>query len=207
MKTQARGETAHIITRRAFVAGAALALAAGPRIATAGATQTLKLEVGKPVPQFKLRTPKEGHVYYLKDFAFPGKPFRKGVKKCPVLLDFFRTDCEPCKKSLPELVETHKTYAERGLKVVLVALHEQTDGRERLRAYLEQHPVPFLVLEDPTDFVAERYLGKSVSLPATFLIDPEGILKKSKYDAKTTMQDAFGAEIEALLGAPEAKAP
>ncbi|MCA9550254.1 MAG: TlpA family protein disulfide reductase [Myxococcales bacterium] len=193
-------------TRRTFIAGTALALTAGPGLAWAGATQTLRLEAGKPVPQFKLRTPKEGHVYYLKDFAFPGKPFRKGVTKHPVLLDFFRTDCEPCKKSLPELVKMHESYAARGLKVVLVALHEQTDGKARLKAFLEKNPVPFLVLEDPTDFVAERYLGKTVSLPATFLIDQEGVLKKAKYDAKTTMQEAFGAEVEALLPA-EVKAP
>ena len=36
-------------TRRTFIAGTALALTAGPGLALAGATQTRRLEAGKPV--------------------------------------------------------------------------------------------------------------------------------------------------------------
>lgn len=184
------------IDRRTLLSAGALYLGLGPA-ALAKPKGDKRLEVGKPVPNFKMRTPKERHVYYLRDFAFPGKRRRK--TKQPVLLDFFRTDCEPCLRSMPELVKIHSEYAEKGLKVVLVALHEEVDGRAKLLKYLDETKLPFLVLEDPTDFVAERYLGKTVSLPATFLVDEEGVLVAAKYDAKTTMQEAFGAKIEALL--------
>lgn len=188
------------IDRRTLLsAGAVCAVA--PQIALAGPKKTKRLEIGKPVPSFKLRTPLERHVYYLKDFAFPGKPRRRNQTKHPVLLDFFRTDCEPCLRSMPELVKMHTDYADKGLKVVLVALHEQVDGRQKLRDYLAKSKLPFLVLEDPTDYVAERFLGKTVSLPATFLIDREGVLVASKYDTKKTMQEAFGEQVKALVKA------
>ena len=186
------------IDRRTLLGAGALWVAA-PSLAIANPKKTKRLEIGKPVPGFKLRTPVKRHVYYLRDFAFPGKPRRRNQTKHPVLLDFFRTDCEPCLRSMPELVKMHEAYADKGLKVVLVALHEQVGGRDKLQAFLAKSKLPFLVLEDPTDYAAERYLGKTVSLPATFLIDSDGVLVASKYDTKKTMQEAFEPKIQGLL--------
>jgi thiol-disulfide isomerase/thioredoxin len=191
-----------VIDRRTLLSAGILTMGLGPSLAFAKSAGSKKLVVGAPVPSFKLRDPKTRYVHYLKDMAFPGEPRRKKTKH-PVLIDFFRTDCAPCVRSMPELVEVHKQYAARGLKVVLIALHEQTDGKTKLLKYLEQSKLPFLVLEDPTEFAAERYLGKTVSLPATFLVDPNGLLVASKFDAKTSMQAAFGDKIQALL--PPAK--
>lgn len=190
------------IDRRTLLSAGALWVAA-PSLALAKSTKTKRLEIGKPVPGFKLRTPKERHVYYLRDFAFPGKPRRKNQTKHPVLLDFFRTDCEPCIRSMPELVQMHEKYGPKGLKVVVVALHEKVKGREKLHQYLGKTSLPFLVLEDPLDYAAKNYLGKMVSLPATFLIDSNGVLVDSKYDTKKTMEEAFGDKIEGLLKGAE----
>jgi|GEM_PF-1033777 len=196
-----------LIDRRTLLGTTAITLALGPTAAWAKPKKTKRLVVGASVPGFKLRSPKKRYVYYLKDFAFPGKPRRRNQTKHPVLLDFFRTDCEPCLRSMPELVAMHKKYEAAGLKVVLVALHEQVKGKAKLLSYLEQANLPFLVVEDPTDYVAERYLGKTVSLPATFLIDENAKLLAAKYDAKTSMQEAFGPKIDALLAAKKPKEP
>ncbi len=187
-----------VIDRRTLLSAGIVTLGLGPTWAFAKSSQTKKLVVGEPVPSFKLRDPKTRYVHYLKDLAFPGKPRRKKTKH-PVVIDFFRTDCEPCRRSMPELVALHEKYAAKGLKVVLVALHEQTDGKAKLLKYLAENKLPFLVLEDPTEFAAERYLGKTVSLPATFLVSPDGVLVASKFDTKTSMQAAFGDKIQSLL--------
>lgn len=187
------------IDRRTLLGAGALTLSLGPSLVWAKPKTGTHLELGQAVPDFKLRSPKERYVYYLKDFAFPGKVRRKNQVKQPVLVDFFRTDCEPCLRSMPELVQIHEKYGPRGLKVIVIALHEQVDGKAKLLKFLDKTSLPFLVLEDPTDFVAQRYLGKTVSLPATFLIDEDGRLVASKYDAKTTMQEAFVEKIEGLI--------
>jgi thiol-disulfide isomerase/thioredoxin len=54
-----------------------------------------------------------------------------------VLVDFWATDCPSCVSDMPELVEFHKQFAERGVKVVGLT-HEPTTERERVRQYVEQ---------------------------------------------------------------------
>lgn len=159
--------------------------------------------VGQPAPNFKLRA-MDGAVYRLTDFAFTKKAWGRKTKQ-PVLLDFFRTDCDPCLKSMPELVELHNTYASRGLKVIVVALLEEEDGRKKLETYLAGKNFPFLLVVDPTDFVAQRYLGKTVSLPATFLIDKNGTLLQTKHDAKGSLLKYFKDTLTKVTTAPVEK--
>lgn len=185
---------ANILAAAALVAVAAWP---GPR---AEAAETKKLPVGEPAPNFRLRT-LDNSVVRLTDFAFEGRRFRK--KPRPVLLDFFRTDCQPCLKALPELVELHEKYDEQGLKILVIALLEKEDGRAKLERYLAGKDFPFTVVLDPTDYVAEKYLGKTVSLPATFLINRRGILQEAKYDAKESIEEAFGDALTEVLKKPK----
>ena len=154
-------------------------------------------EIGKRAPVFRLRM-LDGTKVNLDDLAYPGREKRYS-KKRTVLLDFFRTDCSPCRAAMPDLLKLHGTYGKRGLDVVLVALLEPEQGRPKLEKYLAGHPVPFTVLVDPTEYFAKKYLGESGALPATFLIDKDGALVKAKKGAKGTLQAYFGADVERLL--------
>ncbi len=165
---------------------------AGPRPAVSG-----KLQTGEPAPQFRLRA-LDGTMIRLDELAYKGKE-KKWAKKRPVFLDFFRTDCEPCKKAMPDLVKIYESYHGRGLDVVLVALLEETDGKKKLERYLAQNKLPFTVVVDNTGHHAKMYLGDLVTLPASFLINREGVLQKVKYGATGTYDEHFGDAIEKVL--------
>ena len=152
------------------------------------------LRVGQQAPVFKLRT-LDGAMVRLDELAYTGRE-KRWSRKRPVLLDFFRTDCSPCRRSMPDLVQFYITHHEQGLDVLLIALLETDDGRAKLEKYLAQNKVPFTVLIDPTEHFAKKYLGQSVALPATFLLDHEGTLMKAKYGAKGTLAEHFDKDVK-----------
>jgi peroxiredoxin len=165
--------------------------------AVAGPKKATQLAPGTPAPVFKLRAI-DGTMVRLDELAYEGKE-KKWAKKRPIFLDFFRTDCEPCKKAMPDLVAIHQKYASQGLEVVLIAILEEKDGKAKLESYLAQHKLPFKVVVDPNNYFAKLYLGDLVTLPASFLIGRDGVLRKVKYGATGTYDEHFKGEIEKAL--------
>lgn len=161
-----------------------------------------KLSPGQQAPVFRLRA-LDGAMVRLDELAYRGRE-KKWAKKRPVFLDFFRTDCEPCKKAMPELVKIHEKYHDRGLEVVLVALLEEENGRDKLKAYLAKNDLPFTVVVDGTGHHAKMYLGDLVTLPASFLLNRTGVLKQVKYGASGTYEEHFSEAIEKVLEEHEA---
>ena len=135
-------------------------------------------QIGKPAPLFSLRD-REGALVSLGDLAYAG-PDRPTRPRHVVVLDFFRTDCKPCRAALPRLAALHKRYAARGLQVVLVALLEDEEGREKLDTFLEATPLPFTVLVDAYGVAGGKYVrnGARYTIPATFIVDRTGVLRE-----------------------------
>lgn len=88
-----------------------------------------------------------------------------------VVLDFWASWCEPCKKELPELARIQR---ELGDKVVILALNidrERATGQEAARRL-----GPGLkVLFDPEGKVAERY--DPPKMPTSYVIDRQGVVR------------------------------
>lgn len=156
------------------------------------------LSEGQKAPAFKLRS-LDGTMVRLDEIAYPGKE-KSWAKKKHVMIDFFRTDCGPCRTSMPELVEIARGYEAKGLRVVLIALLEPEDGRAKLEKYLAEQQLPFTVVVDETEHFSKKFLGGSVTLPATFLIDREGVIRRIKQGAKGSMKAHFAAAIGRLFG-------
>ncbi|RME26650.1 MAG: hypothetical protein D6806_05880 [Deltaproteobacteria bacterium] len=135
----------------------------------------LPVKVGQRAPAFALRD-REGNLVRLGDFVGPSHSGRKGARG--LLIDFFRTDCEPCRRELPEVVKFYRENSAR-VQVLMVALLEEEDGEQKLARFLEQHKLPFPVLVDMYETVAKKYVasGESVTLPAIFYIDPAGTIR------------------------------
>jgi peroxiredoxin len=134
-------------------------------------------EIGKAAPPFSLRD-REGALVSLADLAYPGDE-RPARPKQVVVLDFFRTDCKPCLRSLPKLVELHKKLLGKRVKVILVALLEEEEGHEKLDRLLGQQRLPFLVLIDPYAAAGKKYVAKNggFEIPSLFVIDRGGVLR------------------------------
>ena len=87
-----------------------------------------------------------------------------------VLLDFFATDCEGCKKELPVLQKLYQEFGGRGLAVLVFATDPQ--GEEVVRPYFQARPTTLPVLLDNYQTVVRRYEVKEI--PSLFLVDPQG---------------------------------
>jgi cytochrome c biogenesis protein CcmG, thiol:disulfide interchange protein DsbE len=108
-----------------------------------------------------------------------------------VLVDFWASWCEPCRKSFPWLRRMHDRYASQGLVVVAVNLDKDRDAADR---FLQDNPAPFLVAFDPAGKTAEAF--KVPGMPTSFLVDAAGnvVYSHPGFDAKKT--DEFEAKIK-----------
>src|SRR5215472_16921977 len=93
------------------------ALAAGAEGAEPKNSSPLK--PGMAAPVFRLRQ-LDGTMVRLDELAYPARE-KSYAKKRIVLLDFFRTDCVPCKHAIPDLVKLANRVQPEGVDVILVA--------------------------------------------------------------------------------------
>jgi cytochrome c biogenesis protein CcmG/thiol:disulfide interchange protein DsbE len=94
-----------------------------------------------------------------------------------VLLNVWATWCHPCRDEIPELREVHATYRDRGLELVGVSV--DVDGAEdHIREFMKEFDMTYPIWLDPEERVSTQFL--IVGVPATFLIDREGVLRWRK---------------------------
>lgn len=117
--------------------------------------------VGGPAPQFALQTV-AGQTIKLSDF--------KGQF---VVLNFWATWCVPCMKEMPELQKTHLSSGNDTIKIIGVNLSE---SKKRVDKFIQDHQLGFPVLLDGFGNTSEKY--KVRSLPVTYIISPDGIIRE-----------------------------
>lgn len=138
--------------------------------------------VGRPAPDFALKG-MDGSMVKLAD-----------LRGSVVLLDFWATWCGPCRAALPRLDALNRERAAAGLKVFAVNLRE--DGA-KIEQFLKQTGLSLPVLLDTDGAVAGRY-GIS-AIPATVLIDKEGVVRKVTVGFEPSMEEQLKQAVEALL--------
>lgn len=121
----------------------------------------LQVEVGEPVPDFRLDTP-EGGTLQLSDFRGQA-----------VVLNFWATWCGPCRAEMPELQAIHDAHAEIG-NLVVIGIDEM-ESADSVIAFAEELDLSFPMALDRDGEVAEVY--GLIGLPGTFFIDADGILR------------------------------
>lgn len=152
-------------------------------------------KVGFPAPDFSLRD-LNSNLVRLSDMAYPGHE-KSWKKKREVLIDFFRTDCKPCMKELPQVLAYHQKHKDK-VQVILIALLESENGREKLDQFLKTHEFDFPVLVDSYETVAKQYIvnGETVTLPSIFYIDRNGTVRARfvglKENLEKSLQSALG---------------
>ncbi|MGV0005242.1 MAG: TlpA family protein disulfide reductase [Candidatus Porifericomitaceae bacterium WSBS_2022_MAG_OTU9] len=99
-----------------------------------------------------------------------------------VLLNFWASWCAPCRKEIPALVELHKSYHTKGLRVVGIALDEITAARSFVNEYGMNYPI--LVADPATGMVLmESFANRSGSIPYTVVIDGQGEIVSQHWQA------------------------
>jgi peroxiredoxin len=117
--------------------------------------------VGSPAPEILLKD-LQGQDVKLSDLR--GKV---------VLVNFWATWCKPCKEEMPAMQASYDKLRDRGFVVLAVNELEDTEKvAEHIRAYGHTFPV----VMDRNNTVANKY--GVVGLPASFLIDRQGIVRE-----------------------------
>lgn len=94
-----------------------------------------------------------------------------------VLLNVWATWCHPCRDEIPELQALHERYAARGLELVGVSVDAES-ADDAIRAFMHDFRMTYPVWRDPGERVSAQF--HVVGVPATFLIDREGVLRWRK---------------------------
>lgn len=86
-----------------------------------------------------------------------------------LILDFFATWCQPCRRSIPHLVEMNRKYGKQGLQILGLSVDE--DGERVIKTFTDEFRVnyPLALAGDSTtvDFGIR-------SVPVMYLIDKKG---------------------------------
>jgi thiol-disulfide isomerase/thioredoxin len=177
---------------------AALALAA-----TAAAAQEPLEAVGEglPAPNFALRTlnPEVAGASWLALDRYVGEDPEDPSTRL-VVLTFFASWCEPCEREMPVLERLHRTYRDRGLRVLAVDIDGDGPGIAAARKQLESNGVTYPVLSDPSNALARRYLGDQAPLPSLFLVDRWGVVIRMERGYAREAAQFLVAEVQAGLG-------
>jgi peroxiredoxin len=127
------------------------------------------LKIGAKAPNFSLKT-LDGKQVELSDY--------EGKK---VMLNFWATWCPPCKKEMPDM---EKYTQQAGDDVVVLAVN--IDPENDVQSFVDDNGITFTIPLDSQSAknpVNERY--KILSIPTTYFIDKEGIIRNKVISAMT----------------------
>lgn len=119
-------------------------------------------EVGYFAPDFTLPS-LDGQTVRLSDF--------RGKKA--ILLNFWATWCAPCRLEMPTMDKVYQAYKSQGLEILAVNL--DAGSNSAVKDFMHELNLSFPALLDPDMEVLRLY--RQFSIPATFLIDKQGIVR------------------------------
>ena len=130
----------------------------------AAALEGSKLKKGQPAPDFTLKDI-DGKAWKLSDL--------KGKKI--VLIDFWATWCNICKREMPVLERVYKEYKGKGVEFLGIAL-DDVDKTKQIRKILEEKGVTYPILIDQDQKVATEVYQLAGPIPFKVVIDTNGTI-------------------------------
>lgn len=139
----------------------------------------------------------------------PGKPFPpfrfNGLDGQPVnltqylgkvlLVDFWATWCPPCVAEMPHVIEVYEEFHDKGFEIVGISLDKK---KEALEAFIKERGMDWPQYFDGKGWDNELSNKYGVSsIPATFLIGPEGTIIATDLRGDE-LRKAVSTAIEAL---------
>jgi len=118
--------------------------------------------VGKPAPDFTLRTASGAQVHLAT------------LRGHPVLLNFWGVSCPPCRHEVAVLQAAWTADRSHGL--VILGVDEQVDDAQSISAFASERGVTYPMLVDLKQVAAPPYGVKD--LPQSVLVDARGVVQK-----------------------------
>jgi thiol-disulfide isomerase/thioredoxin len=176
-------------------------LAALALLAALPAAADEEIGEGLPAPSFSLRTmnPEVAGTGWIALDRFVGAEPEDPAAKV-VLISFFASWCEPCKREMPFLVQLDRMYRDQGLRVLGVAIDKEEAGIEAAKNLIQSAKVTYPVLSDRFNFLARRYLGDKAPLPSVFIVRRDGTIAKIERGYAKDASAFLLSEVQDALG-------
>lgn len=113
-----------------------------------------------------------------------------------VLLNLWATWCAPCRHETPFLQAIYEEHRDRGFEVVGVSM-DTGDQTASIRDFVEEYGVEYTILHDRTMRGMDLY--QVLGLPATFLLDREGVVRWMRFGPVGETDHDFLNAVETVL--------
>jgi cytochrome c biogenesis protein CcmG, thiol:disulfide interchange protein DsbE len=111
-----------------------------------------------------------------------------------LLMDFFATYCEPCRRSIPHLVDLNSKYGKKGLQILGVSLDE---GREKaVRTFIADKKINYTVAMANDEIINDYAIR---SMPTLYVINKKGIIVEKYYGFNDSIEKSLDALVKKLL--------
>ena len=117
-----------------------------------------------------------------------------------LVLDFYATWCEPCRRSIPHLVGLQDKYADQGLHVIGLNVGGP-DDEEKVPAFAKEFSIQY-TLAVPDDELVTFLLANNDAIPQTFVFDRQGQLAERLIGFGPNAGDRIDHAVEAALKTP-----
>ena len=156
--------------------------------------RTLKIAIGKPLPDFAVRR--------LNGVASSAKKqFKPGRQ---TLINIWATWCIPCAKEMPELEKMRSRLSARNIDVI--GLNVDTENNANVRKYVAQKRVTYPIIIGGVPAIEQIYATDELTVPLSILVDEKGIVRDLIPGWSAETQRKFevlvGADRKGELAAP-----
>ncbi|SMB92478.1 Peroxiredoxin [Desulfonispora thiosulfatigenes DSM 11270] len=93
----------------------------------------------------------------------------------PVILNFWASWCSPCKSEMPD-IEAYYNMNKEEVNILAINLTVSEKSVEEIARFLQANKYTFPVILDDKGLVAQKYFVRSI--PTTYFIDANGVIKK-----------------------------
>jgi cytochrome c biogenesis protein CcmG/thiol:disulfide interchange protein DsbE len=111
-----------------------------------------------------------------------------------VLVDFWATWCEPCKKSFPKLEELRVKYAASGFEVVAISEDDEQNG---VKEFGTSYGAKFPLLWDKDKSLANKW--HPPNMPSSFILDKKGVVRFVHLGYHDGEEKEIETELKSLL--------
>jgi peroxiredoxin len=139
--------------------------------------------IGNPAPSFSLS-----------QVGAAGRVSTDNLKGKVVILDFWGTFCEPCKKSFPKLQDLYAKYKPQ-LQIVGISEDDEKDG---IQDFINTYSAKFTIAWDgPDKGVAPKY--NVSTMPSSYVIDKKGVVRYAHSGYHDGEEVELEGEVKELL--------